>query len=372
MERTHMTATKSPRVLLSGVVLGQPMGGVRRHNAELLPRASHMLKASGGNLTVLEGSTPISFELGEDTERIQTRVPFQPPWQRWALEQGTIERAVQAAAAEGRPFDLWHTAHLPVPRVSLPYALTIHDLRDLTLESTSALRKMISPRLFASAIQGARVVMTVSEFMRAEIQRRFHPRRVVVIPNAADHMQFQERNPSEQPFLLHVVHVERRKNLELPPRALAIDPRLPRIVLAGSPKAGEDLRLKRIADQLGVLDRVEFREGLSDEELVELYSQAACVVIPSFMEGFGIGVLEAQLARAPLAVSNAGALPEVAGTEVPSFSPDDPEAALVAIQRALAQTPEEAQAGHDLAQRYSWKKSSEALTEAWIEAASKP
>ena len=33
----------APRVLVSGVVLDQPMGGVRRHNAELLPRAAELL-----------------------------------------------------------------------------------------------------------------------------------------------------------------------------------------------------------------------------------------------------------------------------------------------------------------------------------------
>ncbi len=368
MERAPMNQPKSPRILLSGVVLGEPMGGVRRHNAELLPRASGLLSKNGGNLTVIEGSTPISFPLGKDVERIRTRVPFQPPWQRWALEQGTIERAVKQAAAEGRPFDLWHTAHLPVPRVPLPYALTIHDLRDLTLDSTSALRKVISPRLFASAIQGARVVMTVSDYMRDEIRRRFRPRRVVVIPNAADHMEFAERKPSEDPFLLHVGHIERRKNLELMLHALALDPELPRLVLAGTPKSGEDLRLKRIADQLGVSERVQILENVTDETLIELYSQATCVVIPSFMEGFGIGVLEAQLARAPLAVSNAGALPEVAGQRVPSFSPDVPEAALTAIKKAINQSSEEARQACAQAQRYSWQKSAEALTQAWIEA----
>jgi hypothetical protein len=45
----------APRVLVSGVVLGQPMGGVRRHNAELLPRVARLLAERGGSLAVLEG-----------------------------------------------------------------------------------------------------------------------------------------------------------------------------------------------------------------------------------------------------------------------------------------------------------------------------
>ena len=39
-----MSTNAAPRVLLSGVVLSQPMGGVRRHNQELLPRVAELLR----------------------------------------------------------------------------------------------------------------------------------------------------------------------------------------------------------------------------------------------------------------------------------------------------------------------------------------
>ena len=72
----------APRLLVSGVVLGQPMGGVRRHNAELLPRLAERLRAAGGGLGVLEGAVPIPFELPDVVERIPSNVPFQPPHMR--------------------------------------------------------------------------------------------------------------------------------------------------------------------------------------------------------------------------------------------------------------------------------------------------
>ena len=65
----------APRVLVSGVVLAQPMGGVRRHNAELLPRAARLLEEEGGGLAILQGTDPILFELPESVERIQALVP---------------------------------------------------------------------------------------------------------------------------------------------------------------------------------------------------------------------------------------------------------------------------------------------------------
>jgi hypothetical protein len=48
-------AERAPRVLVAGTVLGQPMGGVRRHNQELLPRVARRLAARGGALAVLAG-----------------------------------------------------------------------------------------------------------------------------------------------------------------------------------------------------------------------------------------------------------------------------------------------------------------------------
>lgn len=48
-------------------------------------------------------------------------------------------------------------------------------------------------------------------------------------------------------------------------------------------------------------------------DLIALYSQAAAFVFPSWIEGFGIPILEAFTCGAPLIGSTAGAIPEVAG-----------------------------------------------------------
>ena len=284
------------RVLLSAVVLAQPMGGVRRHSAELLPRVARLLREKGGALAVLEGREKIPFELPDFVERIPSSVPAHPVIARATLEGRALRRALEAATSAGARFDLVHTGHLPVPRhLKTPHCVTIHDLRALELEHTPLSRRLIARKVIGAAVEAAAMVITVSQHVREQLLARFrlHPDRVRVVPNAADHFIALPRAVGANAALLHVGHVERRKNLDVVVRALALDPTLPRLCLAGDAKHGEDERLRELARELGVLARVEFIGPFADERLAELLANAACMVLPSRLEGFGIPALEA-------------------------------------------------------------------------------
>ncbi|MEO6710820.1 MAG: glycosyltransferase family 1 protein [Planctomycetota bacterium] len=356
------------RVLVSAVVLSQPMGGVRRHNAHLLPLAASLLLERGGSLAVLEGREKIAFALPDSVERIASSVPAHPVLVRATLEGRALRAALDAAREAKHPFDLVHTGHLPVPRaLKTPYSVTIHDLRALELEHTPMSRRLIARKLIGNAVDGAAAVITVSEQVREQVLARF-PRnagKIHVVPNAADHFEPLPRRLLDDAPLLHVGHVERRKNLELLLRAIALDPGLPRLRLAGESKLGEEQRLRDLAAELGVADRVEFIGGFEDGLLAELYASAAAVVIPSQLEGFGIPVLEAQRARVPVAISRAGALLEIAGPDTPSFAPDDPAECAHAIRAALATPARELDAAALRSQRFTWKDSAARLVAAW-------
>ncbi|MEZ6016359.1 MAG: glycosyltransferase [Planctomycetota bacterium] len=354
---------RAPRVLVSGTVLGQPMGGVVRHNAELLPRLAALLEARGGGLAVLEGRVPITFALPPSIARITSDVPWLPTVMRAAHEGRAIARALGEAARAGRRFDLVHFGHHPLPlRVPAPFTVTVHDLRSLDLDRAPFVRRLLGPKVLGRAFHGARRLFTVSEATRARLTHHFAiaPERIDLVPNAVDLDAFLPRAPAAARFLLHVGHVEPRKGLEQLLHALALDPSLPDVVLAGLAKGDEGQRLADRARALGVAHRLRQLGPVDEPTLLRLYAAAAAVVLPARLEGFGIGALEALAAGAPLAASDIPAHVEVTRGAAELFALDDAAGCVAAVQRALAQGAAGASAGRAAAARYSWDASAHA------------
>jgi glycosyltransferase involved in cell wall biosynthesis len=356
------------RVLFSGLLLGQPMGGVRRHNAELLPRLARALSARGDELVILTGREPPAFALPVGSSVLPSRVPSRPVLLR-AMHEGRFLRMVLGSeAAAGRPFDLVHTAHLPAPRVrGVPYSLTLHDLKILDLQHTPMSRRLIGQKIVGEGARGAAVVIAVSEALREELLSRWRidPERVVVVRNGADHLGLLPRAAdAARGSLLYVGHLEPRKNVSLLVRALAQDRELPPLELAGESAGEEGERLRALASELGVSDRVRFLGLQSDEELARLYAAAACFVMPSRREGFCIPVAEAQRAGVPVCVARTPVLLETSGN-APSFDPDDPAECARAIRECLSTPAHELEARASSAASLTWDAAAAALLAAW-------
>jgi glycosyltransferase involved in cell wall biosynthesis len=101
-----------------------------------------------------------------------------------------------------------------------------------------------------------------------------------------------------QDYLLSVGRLETVKRHDLALRAMAqlTSPR--RLVIVG--EGTQDANLRRLAEELGLGDRVEFAGSVSDDRLLELYAGALGVVYAPFDEDYGYVTLEAFLARKPV------------------------------------------------------------------------
>ena len=359
--------SRAPRVLVLGSVLAQPPGGVRRHACEVLPRAASLLRAGGGHLAVLTGAHGLPFELGPDVELIAGELPSGSPLRRWLVEGRRVRRVLRAAT---EPFDVVHTGHLPLPR-GLPTAHTrlvwlVHDLRRAHAELVGGIRASFGRRHYASAALRANRIVTVSRHTARELATIAPVARTKtsIAPNGADHLDPLPR-AAEPDVLLAVGHLERRKNPELLLRTLALDPDLPPLLLAGRDVGGVRTRLEALAVRLGVANRVRIHGAFDDRELPDLYARAACVVVPSHLEGFGLVVAEAQRAGAPVACARAGSLSEVAGPFATSFDPGSPQECAHAIRMALARPASELEAARRHSARFRWDRSAERLVRAW-------
>lgn len=186
------------------------------------------------------------------------------------------------------------------------------------------------------------VVIAVSQFTWGVVKRAgIRPRRIEVIPNAADPKRFMVLPESARqafrkaagfnggPLLLTVGHVSERKGQEVVIRALPdIVRKVPdaQYIMIGLPTLKE--QMTRLAEQLGVRNRVHFLGSVANDDLVKWFNCADVFVMTSRTtstgdcEGFGIAVVEASLCGTPAVVSRQSGLIEaieenVTGLAVP-------------------------------------------------------
>ena len=177
-------------------------------------------------------------------------------------------------------------------------------------------------------------------------------------------------------FLLAVSDLYVQKNIDNLILALArLRDARPDIMLkiAGRPvdRDYED-SLRRLVRHLGLEGHVRFLGSVSEGELLELYRRCAVFVFPSTVETFGNPLLEAMACGAPIASSNAAAMPEVLGEAALFFDP----ASIDDMAAALARLLDDAELCRELgckaavrARQFSWQRTAEATLSVIREAA---
>ena len=158
-------------------------------------------------------------------------------------------------------------------------------------------------------------------------------------------------------YVLSVGRVESVKRVDLIVRAMRrVDPPI-KLLVAGVGSQSEQVR--REAEKSGVADRVTFLGAVGDDELINLYAGALCVVYPPYDEDYGYVTLEGFLSRKPVVTcSDSGGPNEFVVHGLNGYScPPDAEAIAGAINelagnRRLAGSMGDA--GYDVARTVTW------------------
>ena len=252
-------------------------------------------------------------------------------------------RALKYLREHGGRYDLIHDNQslsygmLKLQAMGIPLVTTLHhpittDLRIALKAAPRWHQRMLIRRWHAFLGMQKRVVrrlhniVTVSECSRQDIAQEFgiQPAGISLVYNGIDTAEFRPlpaiaRNPRR---LMATASADAplkglRYLLEAYASLLQRYPDL-ELFVVGSPRPGGET--DRLLTQLGLVSRVRFVTGISTEEMVQFYAEAAVAVVPSVYEGFGLPAGEAMACGVPVVSTSGGALPEVvgdAGIQVP-------------------------------------------------------
>lgn len=261
--------------------------------------------------------------------------------------------------------------------------VTVHDLAPLVAaDSSLSVAQRERFRQTVLRLREADLILSDSTHTARDVVEHLgcDERRIRVLPLGANLAQFGTPQAAPLPdwkarfdgrkVVMSVGSAGERKNLKMLPGLLG------QLQAGGWP-----VSLVRVGDDLPAAVADELRAVLGEKGMVELgkvsaehlagaYQRATLLVFPSFLEGFGLPVLEAMAAGCPVVCSNVSSLPEVGGEAALYFDPRDTGAAVSQTARLLqdeALRRDRIQAGREWSARFSWEAHSAALTDIYHE-----
>lgn len=311
-------------------------------------------KSPGGlGRAVFEMCKALVAESPEDTFRIFVRkMPAASPaipgrnWTLRALGEGSIFLRGARNLERGLDCYVFFTPLIPLfffPRKSV---VVVHDFAYLELPDLTLAERLSGYFLYiahAFSLRKASKIVAISHAAKESTLRHFRvpPQKVSVAYNGFVGFDGASE-PIETPekFFLFAGVLKKRKNVH---GVIAAFARFVRshpehcLLIAGKKEGEYYQRMQALVRELQVEDAVRFLGYVTDGQLSRLYEKAEALVFPSFVEGFGMPVIEAMHKGLPVVTSDEGALAEVAGDAALLVDPHDPDD----IARGLARIADE-------------------------------
>jgi glycosyltransferase involved in cell wall biosynthesis len=272
----------------------------------------------------------------------------------------------------------------------VPTALNVFDMIAWEApESAQPRAARIERATIRSALRRAGQVFCNSTSTLADLRKRFPvvEDKASVVPLAADE-RFRREVPAEEvtavlerlgldrPFVLTTGTVEPRKNLSRLIEAFTALPeqlRNSHLLAIVGPPGWEDSAI--LASSRAQSQHVRLLGRVTDAELAALYASCEVFCYPSLYEGFGLPVLEAMQAGAPVVTSAVSSLPEVGGEAALYIDPTNTEELSGAIARLLSSEADRSELGArgpSQAARFSWDRTADAMLAQLVALAGEP
>lgn len=297
----------------------------------------------------------VVFARSEDRERIPAAFEFV----RADLPSYSIQELPRMGRMIARArLDLFHAPHFTVPWTRVPVVATLYDAIPFHYKLRNPIAFAYITFMMQTAARRAQHILAISHAAKRDLVEALDcdPDRITVSHIGVDDAFFHTPAApamTSGPYFLFVGRVAVHKNVNTLVAALAIArKRIPslRLVLAGGEHEARSA------------EGVVIPGFLPHDEMLALYRDAVAVVMPSFMEGFGLPPLEGMAMGTPAITSTAPALVEVTGDAALHVDPRnarDFADAMVRLVEDSALRATLAKRGRERAQAFTWRRCAE-------------
>jgi glycosyltransferase involved in cell wall biosynthesis len=274
------------------------------------------------------------------------------------------------------PFDLYF--HWPRPDVffsmthyaprfaPMPTVVSIMDLGFLQTPEQFTKKDFNQLKSWtAYSVHNAKRVMAISDYTRDAVIKTYNkkPEDVITshlacnpsITGPVHNKSVLKKYNISKPYFIFIGSLRPSKNVDGLIKAFAKLDSQYNLVIVGKKAWLFGEIFKTVAD-LHLQDRVIFTGFVEEWEKQVLLSESVAYVLPSFMEGFGIPVLEAFTCQTPAVVSAVASLPEVAGEAGIYVEPDDIDSIAAGMQRAVTDREKYVKLGLERVKSFAWSK----------------
>jgi glycosyltransferase involved in cell wall biosynthesis len=324
------------RIVVDVTPLSHPRTGVGNY---LRGSLGGLAEAAAGEHEIV-AFAPVSMLSRERLEQALDGIPVEqrlvtlPPsahlWRTFWSRVGTptVERLVG-------PLDVFHFSDWMYPRQRAGVRSTIvHDLIPLRHpEWVHPRTRRQNVAKYRHAARTCDVIVTISEFTANDIADRLgFPRERIAVAYPGVDDRFSSEGGEAGDYVLMLAPGDPRKNFSNLAAAAELVPGL----------------------------RLEAPDQVSDDELPDLYRNAAVFAYPSYFEGFGIPIIEAMACGTPVVAGAHPSLDEASGDAAVRVDPDSPESIAEGIERALKERDSLVAKGLEHARRFTWRACGEA------------
>ena len=341
-------------VTINGRFLTRRTTGVQRYAGEVLKAISLVLAAEPDWAERLKFNIRLPSDV---TTAIPNFLSFASP--RWGHLQGYAWEQIELPRRKEVSLNLCNLA----PILGGSKVVCIHDANVFLAPYSYTWKYRTAQRVIMPLLgRTASVISTVSKASADSLINYGvipNEKKIVIAPNGHEHVfawkpersKIKIESITHQPFILMLGGQAPHKNSRL---VSAIAPELALRGIDCIVTGHLDNVFTSIRNQASGIHFIGF---VDDDDIALLLSSAICLIFPSFVEGFGLPVVEAMALGCPVIAANCSCMPEICGDAALLCSPYDPSAWINAITQLKNDKEERKiliQKGYNRCLKYSW------------------